>query len=641
MKIQHMAVIFVLIMIPITFVLSTYIGTQITTVSVQTQFDTRLYGATSDAIKSFQINTANNKYSSLADSKIRDLYASINTFYMSLGSNFQDDGYTVEDLKTYTPAIVYTLYDGYYIYGNYENKNLNGEGTYEYGLKPMMYYSCRYKNPQSASDDFVVNYTLDNYMSIMGTVNGGLVTKSGYFIDPELLNYTTQAKIENAYEDNYLTNNSDDDETSQWKQIRRENRILDSHIVGIDEIRLNNGVTITGEKLKETVRFSDVNDATGANTTGNLQDTYSYLIYNGTKYYKEKNPVSDNQKYFVYVSNQKQYVTPPDNRENRKSSNYWIWDYLNNCDDGESLISTSALDYYINAYLFSRWVTNHLSNVVVSNSNNNWAVETVLEDVTLEDGTIESRRGTKPIQFEKDFGTNGMKIFNTTHNNPEEDASDFQEHRRDIIRYNIENQLKQAIANFNLHASNDYQCVLPILKETEWDIITNSVSMITFMQGMPVNNYRYYNNYCVLANNKNTEFVGKKDIYLIIEEENGTIERHSVGCKKIMNERIRNVQGYNTTDFMRQVVSLSSEAKEYFYQHNEIASYGCIVGTDALYEREEILNGTIYQYAYGERTDTPDSISSTENFNKIRTAYMTALARERQSFYKVMGYFGS
>lgn len=81
MKIQYLAVIFVVIMVPISLALSTYIQTQVDTIALQTSYKSKLYDATYDAVTAFQINTVNNKYSSISNSKIRDIEASANTFF--------------------------------------------------------------------------------------------------------------------------------------------------------------------------------------------------------------------------------------------------------------------------------------------------------------------------------------------------------------------------------------------------------------------------------------------------------------------------------------------------------------------------------------------------------------------------------
>ena len=104
MKLQHLAVIFVLIIIPISMVLTEYVNTQISTIQLQTAYTTSLNTATSDALKAFQINSANNKYSSLSDSKIRDIEASVNTFYNSLGTAMNDYISSKDDLSSYIPS---------------------------------------------------------------------------------------------------------------------------------------------------------------------------------------------------------------------------------------------------------------------------------------------------------------------------------------------------------------------------------------------------------------------------------------------------------------------------------------------------------------------------------------------------------
>ena len=120
MKIQHLAIIFVIIIIPVSIVMSAYINGQIDAIKFQTAYDTSLISATYDAVTAFQINTTNNKYSSISDSKIRDIEASVNTFYNSLNTSMRDYSLAAKDLEGYVPAMLFTLYDGYYIYTSYD-----------------------------------------------------------------------------------------------------------------------------------------------------------------------------------------------------------------------------------------------------------------------------------------------------------------------------------------------------------------------------------------------------------------------------------------------------------------------------------------------------------------------------------------
>ena len=138
MKSQHMAVIFIIIILPIAMVMSYAIGKQIDTIKLQNQYNTSLNDATYDAIEAFKINTVNNRYSSISASKIRDIEASVSTFFNSLSDN---EPLTEEQLKTYVPALVYTLYDGYYIYSKYDNTYPTNNGQPVIDENDLMYYS--------------------------------------------------------------------------------------------------------------------------------------------------------------------------------------------------------------------------------------------------------------------------------------------------------------------------------------------------------------------------------------------------------------------------------------------------------------------------------------------------------------------
>ena len=171
MKIQNLAVIFIIIILPISLILTAYTQNQVKTLGLQVSYDSKLNNATYDALKAFQLNTFNSDASDLSNSKIRDVEASANTFFTSLASNFNMSGYNQDILKDYVPALVYTMYDGYYIYSPYTNKLTPAEQTSEtyknndkiYGLKPYVYYSCRYKKEDI---DVVITYTLDNYITV-------------------------------------------------------------------------------------------------------------------------------------------------------------------------------------------------------------------------------------------------------------------------------------------------------------------------------------------------------------------------------------------------------------------------------------------------------------------------------------------
>ena len=203
MKIQSLAIIFIIIILPISLVLSSYTKSRVETLSLQAEYDSKLNDSTFDALKAYQLNSfATNGTGDYTNSKIRDIEASVNTFFDSMSLNFSTLGYTKNTLQNFVPALVYTMYDGYYIYSPYKNTWYNtgandnikyemGElpnqesETYEngqtlYGLKPYVYYSARYIK---GTIDVVITYSLDNYIQIQGTIDGKTVSKYGYLLN--------------------------------------------------------------------------------------------------------------------------------------------------------------------------------------------------------------------------------------------------------------------------------------------------------------------------------------------------------------------------------------------------------------------------------------------------------------------------
>ena len=276
MKLQHLAIIFIIIILPISMVITEYIHLQIDTISLQTSYNNKLQTATNDALKAFQLNTLNNKYSSVADSKIRDIEASIATFYNSIGTELGASGYDTESLQQFIPAMVYTMYDGYYIYGKYYNDNAividdDGNtmyGDYQFGLKPFIYYSCRYKN---SNTDIIVNYTLDNYITICGKVtneNGieEYVSKSGVLINPHLV---TDIELNGK--------------SLKYNEVLIEPEILTENIVILDD----NG-------------YPEINNIDNSN---NLPKVYEYTVYNNQKIDIDKEDHSGDTSHSNYFKN--------------------------------------------------------------------------------------------------------------------------------------------------------------------------------------------------------------------------------------------------------------------------------------------------------------------------------------------------
>lgn len=598
MKIQDLAIIFVIIILPISLVVSAYTQYQIKTVSTQTLYDTKLTAATYDAIKAFQLNAQNSSTSNLANSRIRDLEASVSTFKNSLMATFRLNGYSEDDLNQYIPALVYTLYDGFYIYSPFENVNyqyetqINDETAEEeykldekgnkiptqdngkdiYGLKPYINYSCRYK---TGSVDVVITYALDNHISVQGIINKGTesetyVNKSGYLIDGITVDENT----------------------------------------GI--VKYNN-LTISSEELKEYLPLSKADSH-----ETNPPKAYSYVKINGVKYYRVDlvEGVGDEEGYdsIIYISNgtiniQCKLTKPKPGEVLTGYQEKQNDEYARYC----KLIKENdqAIQYYKKAENFTYWLKNEsgLSELEYADAYEIDEKNDVYEEKLIWEG-------------------DSTKIFDI--DNIENELSNFNQHRLAVIRHTIEKNLANAIANYNTFsgATNDFQ--MPKLKENEWDNIINNISMISFLQGLNIGG-KIYNGYTIVTNSESEEVVLEENIYILGSDK----EYHKIGeGNETKNNTINadlgsaygNIKsiGRLNLDFTKKFIMNNSNLPLYYYPMQEYtASYKSIIMKDEIISYEDI-------YAYIDGLD----INIYDNL-KVVEAFYTALARERESKYDV------
>lgn len=650
MKLQNMTVIFIIIMIPIIIVVSYYIGLQINTIKMQKDYDVKLQTATQDSIQALEINTVewNSASSNLADSKRRDVLAAINTFTTSLANSMGIGGAAKGRVQTYIPAIAYTMYDGYYIYSaspmreqQKDEKGLtifeaggniqysSNDPTYQYVLKPYSPYSARYvKTENNINIDVTVNYTLDNYIRVYGTVNGEYQTKEGYLVVCATSNSGADANI--GVYINQSGNN-------------------------ISDIKYR-GAKIVPETLKEQVYYIDAEG-------NNHVEEYPYIYdqYDNKLYYDE-----DEDNYFsINKNNQKVYlqnalpVTDSGfaiyNRFRkisipRKDSDDWyvlkIFQILNPGGDNKfyyqdengvyknfSIINHkiggieveddlrnskikdkdfSAINYCVESYVFTQWVKNNLSDITVGN----------MQVVTKNNNTkpLSSLTSDEQKYYEYNNVDSGTQIFSIDQNNnpdPENDTayanSILAQHKKDVIINTIEKNLAQATAQAQ-EMNVNYEYRLPQLSYEEWEQALSNISIIAFMQGMPIG-LKYYNNYAIATSTLNKEYLDPDEIYFSGTEDSYYHQRQ---CAKAIG---RNYVGYRSIDYVAksyEITDVSGNKKtEYYYPHDnndnndsELECYYCLVNRSTYYPDE------VATWSYGSYANWTDS-------------YYNALARER------------
>ena len=528
MKIESLAIIFIIIILTISLVLQTYTQNRINTLSEQILYDSKLNDATYDALKAYQINNLNAGAAESANEKMRDIKASVNTFFNSMSNSFKSLGYTKESIQNYVPALVYTMYDGYYIYSPYVN-NWNGEdfhqvggqnATYRenqtlFGLKPYVYYSCRYVR---GNIDVVITYTLDNYVTIQGTINGKECNESGYLL---------------------------------------------SNVQ-------NNGTIVTYNGIQIPI---ETNITENVYMDGEYRKNLPCIKKNGQKY---------------YVWNNKVY-TILNGKSNEQTNNITVNEVLNN---------SNAQKYYKEAVNFRAFIVdNHLDDLTTANA------------VGIEDKELRQK-----------FNQQNLKIFDFDHSiggfsgGIEAETSNFNEHRRDIIKYSVERNLSIAIANFNSYSSEtSVNFQMPKLKETDWDKILNNISLITFLQGMNIGNGvgKIYNGYSIVTNNKNKDVVTEDSI--VIKASDNIIH-------DVTETNLNNIAGllgiYNINTELWSSIDQNGDEAKYYPVDNEFSYVSMI-------EKRNLAKGdneTLAQYLTGKQN--------------LATAYYTALGRERYGLYR-------
>ena len=272
--------------------------------------------------------------------------------------------------------------------------------------------------------------------------------------------------------------------------------------------------------------------------------------------------------------------------------------------------STSALDYYKESYKFTKWVEN------------------ALKDIKPSDAVDEISGGK--IDFSINKTIDNANIFEINdNNNPEEKDSVFYMHKEAVIRRKVEKSLISAIANYNQISTSNYEFVLPNIKETDWEKITSSISMTSFVQGLPIKG-NYYNSYVTVSSNKNKEFTKEND--LIILANDGMY--HTINCKELIKKSKDDsnfiITAYSKANLSRKKLKIQENGATYYYyphivnntKKNFSNCYNCIVNLSNDYELSEIIDGKITD-------ENGSTLYNKDDLYNIRKVYFTSLAREK------------
>ena len=275
----------------------------------------------------------------------------------------------------------------------------------------------------------------------------------------------------------------------------------------------------------------------------------------------------------------------------------------------ENYESTSAIDYYIQGYIFTKWVQENLGEIKQSDS-------------------IDGKTGNK-LRFSINKTLNNENIFKIGENNiPESRNSIFFMHKEAVIRKKIEEILIQETINFKNQLASNYEFALPKLKETDWEKVINNVGMTCFVHGLLVNG-KNFNNYAVVASNVNFEYINANDLYFLCADGN----YHLANCKELINKQLNDenfiIVAYAKSNLMLKKLEVNEISKSYYYysqltnnNNNYNNCYNCIVGMANLYNFEDVINGEI-------KDKSSNVLYNKENLKNLRKVYFTSLAREK------------
>lgn len=670
MKVDGLGIILAIILLPIILVVTYYIQLQVDTIAKENTYNTKLLDATYDAMYAFESNTANEELSSVADSMRSIVLASNNVFLNSLATNLGISNASKEHLQPYIPAILYTMYDGYYIYAPTETKqvaekvkvgdnglittdgylsvgdtgvkeaggsdytyaldddgnatatptyndsaygdilykkeaqkyNFKPNGSYiftsnpeeakeepDYVLKSYVQYSARYA---TSNIDITINYTLDNYLNIVGTIDDVYYTKTGYLIKNGL--------VSNPNADGDLSNYNEDDakEKILGKQTNANETTIDA--------AQSASVKVNGESTPISANWNTIK-----NTLNDLG------------YYKENNGVanirtiSEAEIYLKKAYEDYEKETDIDKKDNK----------LTNIQNLEYEIGKyKAIAYYTSSMIFSNWVYDKLGNLTYGDIKTNYP-------------KYETTSKTTDLFFDFHNGSVGARtIFkDTAHPDPEDSESNFNTHKLEVIKNSIKYNLNLSISSYckmqsKFNKDTAYDFSMPVLLDEEWDKILSNISIVAFMQGWDCG-LNIYNNYQMVSSTNNELTVTPSEIYYVPKDKfnNSQDSYHRIDCSYLDDSS----DGYISFKSKEVKYDPIYDSDSYQYDHKNLACYTCINGNN--YDNGLFKNRNDQWYLNNNKKYTSyyDRISSMESAENKRIASYIGLAKERQSTYKM------
>lgn len=677
MKVQSLAVIFAIIILPIIIILSYYIHLSIDTIAIQNSYDTKLLDSTHDALVSFELNTANENLSSVSDALRSIIEASTNVFFNTLSTNLGMSNASKSYIQNYVPAILYTLYDGYYIYsptrvptvltGGDEqviyvgDRGLTNAGEFvetstgktigKYEFKESEYEkdldvttkesedikSLRQSNLyNSLPTDRKYEYGQMLYKNEDGTYSTEISENTVYNQDyvlksymPYSARYINQDKdydlTINYTLDNYLTIEGYIGKIyySKTGYLIAKDVVQCIELDGVEKDLLSYNedtaeeICLSGEH-RLNLKIQPILEDGVTRTATEIELTYEPweedgIYLNDTQIQEKLNKLYEELR---ETENKltKAGITEDEENELRNQ----IEEKRNRIQDLESrLANLNAITYYVKSQIFSNWVYDNLGEGALAIKANN-----IASDIAELNSGIYTT--TNNLDLFHNFEDDESLIFDVTIN-PEKEDSPFYSHKVDVIRNAIQYNLNLALSSYNEMAVG-MNIQMPVISDSEWEKILNNVSIVSFMQGFKCG-MKTYNNYAIVSSTNNELTVIPNEIYYTKKNEFNTSDTshlyHRIDCEALEDDEYISF----TSKEIKYDKIYDKASQVYKYDHRNNGCYSCIISSNYLKTVNYDAGGNpIKGYSNDVLISTLSPIKQKE--------YYKAVGKERQKLYK-------
>lgn len=256
--------------------------------------------------------------------------------------------------------------------------------------------------------------------------------------------------------------------------------------------------------------------------------------------------------------------------------------YQSQVDPNSVIYNDSGYKYYEDAYNFRDRLINTYG---LDDLNSNEAVD-------ASGNQINSEYFTKNVAiFEELDNLSGTYI--------EDDNSNFNMHKKEVIRNSIETNLMAAISNYNKVSSSQANFSMPRLEDYEWELISNNISMITFMQGLNIGG-KIYNGHAIVQNDANEDLVSEESVYILY---NGQYYRPQDPILVQDSTNLNDAIGLVNIDFERRtaLASYKSDIEDvevskniYYYPRIDLAAYSSVIDLN-----DDGTTKSVYEYFSG------------------------------------------